>query len=109
MPIYLHRITVQPTNAVTHSSEHFFGMTAFVRHSFQGERNYPPKLSFVFPCLMLKSCAAKFRRRNCHVAQCLCPVHDCIEHYDKVFNEKILQNNNQSGYILQKHTGLTFL
>lgn len=91
---------VQPTNAVTHSSEHFFGMTISERHSFQGERNYPPKLSFAFPCLMLQSCAAKFRRRNCHVAQYLCPMQDCVEDYDKVFEEKIQQNNNLSLYIL---------
>lgn len=81
MPIYLHRIMVQPTNAVTHSSEHLFGMASSERHSFQGERNYPPQLSFAFPCLTLQSCEAKFKRRNYNVAQYLCPIQDCIENY----------------------------
>lgn len=99
MPLYLDRMMVQPTNAVTRSSKHFFGMTISERHCFQGERNYPPKLSFAFPCLTLQSFAAKFRR-NCHVAQYLCPIQDCIEDYDKVFKERIQQNNNLSGYIL---------
>lgn len=87
MPIYLHRIMVQPTNAVTHSSEHSFGMTS-ERHSFQGERNYPPKLLFAFPCLILQTSDAKFKRSNYNVAQYLCPVQDCIDDYWESFQRK---------------------
>lgn len=100
-------LTVQLTNAVTCSTEHLFIHFISEIHYFQEDRNYPPKLfRFTFLCLMLQSCAAKFKTRNCHVAQYLCLVQDCTEDYDKVSKENILKNNNLFGYILQKYTWL---
>lgn len=90
---------------MTCSTEHLFIHFISEIHYFQGDRNYPPKLfRFTFLCLMLQSCAAKFKTRNCHVAQYLCLVQDCTEDYDKVSKENILKNNNLFGYILQKYT-----
>lgn len=65
----------------------------FLKYILFRERNYPPKLSFAFPCFCYKSALLNFER-NCHAAQYLCPIKDCIEDYYKAFKEKIQQNNN---------------